>query len=145
MKPRDYLERFAASVVKRSGICKPTVMAVLPHVFDEIRYQLTEGKLCVPIESFGTFAIKDVPERQYHYTYKEPHRIVTVPAHKVVKFAPTRSLQREVDAEAFDLSRRSFSRHPDDKPIRRRCDMKYQPNRTGVWVRNAKPGKAEET
>ena len=41
MLPKSYLQSFAANVVKRSGINLPTVMAVLPHVFDEIRYILT--------------------------------------------------------------------------------------------------------
>lgn len=134
MLPKTYLQKFASAVVKRSGICKATVEAVLPHIFDEIRYQLTEGNQCVPIESFGTFAVVDIPERRYNYTYKEPHRTIIVPAKKRLKFAPTRNLQREVDEEQFDPSRSSFSRHPEDKPIRRRKDMQYRPMKGGMYI-----------
>lgn len=146
MLPKEYLNRFANNVVKRSGICKATVEAVLPHVFDEIRYQLTEGNLCVPIEGFGTFAVVDIPERQYNYTYKQPHRIITVPAKKRLKFAPTRNLQREIDAQQFDPTRRSFSRHPDDRPIRRRKDMQYQPfrNKFHIEALNANKNKSDD-
>ena len=70
MLPKEYLTRLSAAVVKRSGICQATVEQVLPALFDEIRYQLIEGRYhCVPIESFGTFGIVEIPERQYHYTY----------------------------------------------------------------------------
>lgn len=125
MIPKEYLQRFAAAVVKRSGIARPTVEAVLPHIFDEIRYQLTEGGLCVPIESFGTFAVVDIPERQRHYTYKGADEIRTLPPKKKLKFAPTRNLQREINNQQFDPSRSSFKRHPDDPPIRKRKHMEY--------------------
>ena len=125
MPPKEYLQRMAAAIVKRSGIARPTVEAVLPHVFDEIRYQLTEGKLCVPIESFGTFAVVNIPERQRHYTYKGADEIRTLPPTLRLKFAPTKNLLREVMQKQYDPSRRSFSRHPDDPPIRKRKNMVY--------------------
>lgn len=125
MEPRKYLEKFAAAVVKRSGISRQTVEAVLPHVFDEIRYQLTEGNLCVPIDGFGTFAAISYPERQRLYTYKGKHEHHTLPAMTKVKFAPTKNMQREVNAHQFDPTRRAFSRHPADPPIRRRKNMLY--------------------
>ncbi len=126
MNPKQYLDKFAAAVVKRSGISRATVEAVLPHVFDEIRYQLCEGQYpCVPIESFGTFAIIDVPERQRHYTYKGVDEIRTLPPKKQLKFAPTRNLKRELNDRKFDPTRHSFSRHPDDPPIRKRKHMAY--------------------
>lgn len=129
MIPKAYLRHFAAAVVKRSGIARPTVEAVLPAVFDEIRYQLTEGKLCVPIEGFGTFAVVDIPERQRHYTYKGADEIRTLPPKKKLKFAPTRNLRREIDAGQFDPSRKSFSRHPNDPPVRARSNMAYNPRK----------------
>ena len=125
MPPKEYLQRMAAAIVKRSGIARPTVEAVLPHVFDEIRYQLTEGKLCVPIESFGTFAVVNIPERQRHYTYKGADEIRTLAPTLRLKFAPTKNLLREVMQKQYDPSRRSFSRHPDDPPIRKRKNMVY--------------------
>ena len=127
MFPKTYLTKFAAAIVKRSGIARPTVEALLPHVFDEIRYQLTEGSLCVPIESFGTFAVIDKPEHEFLYNHKGANQIRTVPAKKVIKFAPTRNLRREIDACQFDPTRRSFSRHPDDPAIRKRHDLRYKP------------------
>ena len=127
MLPSLYFKKFVADVVKRSGISRPTVEAVLPAVFDEIRYRLTEGKYpCVPIEGFGTFAVIDKPEHQYLYNYKGANQIKTVPAQKVIKFAPTANLRHEVDAQKFDPERHSFWRHPADKPIRRRQHMQYQ-------------------
>lgn len=127
MLPKTYLQRIAANIVKRSGICRATVEALLPHVFDEIRYQLTEGSYpCVPIESFGTFAVINRPEHEYLYNYKGANEVRTVPARRQLKFTPTRSMQREVEAARFDHTRRSFSRHPDDRPIRRRNDMRYK-------------------
>lgn len=130
MSPREYIDRIAAAVTKRSGINKATVKAVLPHVFDEIRYQLTEGSLCVPIESFGTFAVVKIPERTRTYTYKrdEPE-VRTLPPKLKLKFAPTRNLRREVEARLFDPSRKSFTRHPKDPAIRKRSKMRYNPNK----------------
>ena len=130
MQPKEYLQRFAAAVVKRSGIARPTVEAVLPHVFDEIRAILTEGNQCVPIEGFGTFAVTDKPERTRRYTYRGKNEIHVLPAKKVVKFAPTRNLQREVDAGKFDPTRKSFWHHPEDPKIRKRANMKYNKRST---------------
>ena len=125
MLPKQYLQKFAAAVVKRSGIARPTVEALLPHVFDEIRYILTEGNQCVPIEGFGTFAVVDIPEREHRYTYKGKNEVHTLPAAKRLKFAPTKNMKREIDAGRFDPTRRSFSHHPQDPKIRKRCDMQY--------------------
>jgi nucleoid DNA-binding protein len=134
MLPKKYLQKMAANIVKRSGIARPTVEALLPHVFDEIRYQLTEGQYpCVPIESFGTFAIIDMPERRRRYTYKGKNEIHTLPAKKKLKFAPTRNLKREIEAGRFDPTRKSFSRHPDDPKIRKRANMKYN-KRSEVYL-----------
>ena len=131
MIPKEYLTRFAAAVVKRSGIARPTVEAVLPHIFDEIRAILTEGSYpCVPIEGFGTFAVVDIPERQRHYTYNGADEIRTLPPKKQLKFAPTRNMKREINEGKFDPTRRSFSRHPDDPPIRKRSDMHYNKRHT---------------
>lgn len=127
MYPKQYLQKFAAAIVKRSGIARPTVEALLPHVFDQIRYEMTEGSLCCPVEGFGTFAVIDKPERQRRYTYKGKNEIHVIPPKKVLKFTPTKNLKREVDAQKFDPARRSFWHHPDDPKIRRRCDMKYNP------------------
>ena len=130
MLPKEYLHRMTAAIVKRSGIARPTVEAVLPYVFDEIRYQLTSGeRLCVPIESFGTFAVVDIPERKRHYTYKGADEIRTLPPTRRLKFAPTRNLKREIAERQFDPSRKSFSRHPDDPPIRKRRALKYNKRR----------------
>ena len=137
MFPKQYLQKFAAAVVKRSGIAKPTVEAVLPHIFDEIRASLTEGDLCVPIDGFGTFAVIDKPERTRRYTYKGKNEIHVLPAKKVIKFTPTKNLKREVDAGKFDPTRRSFTRHPGDPKIRRRCDMKYN-KRNKVYLEHVK-------
>ena len=126
MLPKSYLQSFAANVVKRSGINLPTVMAVLPHVFDEIRFQLTEGTLCVPIESFGTFSVIKVPERQRLYSYKlETPELHTLPATMRLKFRPTRSFKEEIAAQQYDPTRQSFTRHRDDRPIRKRRNMRY--------------------
>ena len=126
MLPKTYLRKFAAAVVERSGVCKATVEAVLPHVFDEIRYQLTEGSLCVPIEGFGTFAVIDRPEHEFLYHRGDIKEVRIVPAKKQIKFAPTRNLRREVDAGCFDETRKSFSRHPGDPMIRKRQDLRYR-------------------
>jgi len=125
MQPKQYLQRLAADVVKRSGIARPTVEALLPHVFDEIRYQLTEGNRCVPIEGFGTFAVIDMPERRRRYTYKGKNEIRVIPPMKKLKFAPTKNMKREIDAGRYDPTRKSFSHHPQDPKIRKRCDMQY--------------------
>lgn len=125
MYPKQYLTKFAAAVVKRSGISRPTVEAVLPHVFDEIRAILTEGNQCVPVEGFGTFAVIEKPERTRRYTYKGKNEIHVLPAKKVIKFTPTKNMKREVDAGKFDPTRRSFWHHPQDPKIRKRCDMQY--------------------
>ena len=141
MIPSAFLKKFAADVVKRSGLSRPTVEAILPHVFDEIRYRLCEAKIpCIPIEGFGTFAVIDKPEHQYLYNYKGANEVRTVPAQKVIKFAPTANLRREVKAGRFDPERRSFWRHPADKPIRRRQHMQYQ----GGQAVHSKPLYAKE-
>lgn len=125
MTPGEYLQKLAAAVVKRSGIARSTVEQVLPALFDEIRYQLTEGTLCVPVESFGTFAVVDIPERQRLYTYHGANELRTLPPTKRIKFAPTRNLTREVQNCQFDPSRTSFKRHPNDPMLRKRKDLKY--------------------
>ena len=141
MLPKTYLQKFAAAIVKRSGIARPTVEAVLPHVFDEIRYQLCEGQNpCVPVESFGTFAVIDVPERERKYTYKGKNEIHRLPATKRLKFKPTSNMKREIDAGKFDPSRKSFSRHPDDPKIRKRAAMKYNP-RKDVYIEQVNEGR----
>lgn len=127
MKPDKYFQMFAAAIVKRSGIARPTVEAVLPHVFDEIRYILTEGNRCVPIESFGTFAVIERPEHKYTYRRNDIHKVHTVPAKRVIRFAPTRNMRREVEERRLDPTRRSFTRHPQDPIIRQRHDMHYKP------------------
>ena len=126
MLPKSYLQRLAANIVKRSGIARPTVEALLPHVFDEIRFQLTEGEYpCVPIEGFGTFAVVDIPERTRRYTYNGADELRTLPPKKQLKFAPTRNMKREVNQGRFDPTRRSFTHHPDDPAIRKRQHMRY--------------------
>jgi len=134
MLPKNYLQKFAAAVTKRSGICQATVEQVLPAVFDEIRYQLAEVKnSCIPIESFGTFAVIDVPERQHEYHYKDKDEIRKLPATKRLKFRAAKNMRREViEQQCFDPSRRSFSRHPQDPPVAKRNKMLYQPNKHGV-------------
>lgn len=129
MLPKTYLKKLAADIVRRSGIARPTVEALLPHVFDEIRYQLTEGCRCVPIEGFGTFAVVDIPEREHRYTYKGKNEIHHLPAVKRLKFAPTKNMKREIDAGRFDPTRRSFTHHPKDPKIRKRADMQYNKRR----------------
>lgn len=127
MLPHKYFQKFVAAVVKRSGISRPTVEVVLPAVIDEIRYQLTEGSLCVPIEGFGTLYVKDVPEHEYLYNRNNANRICNVPAKKVIKFAPARNLTNEMNAGRFDPTRRSFVRMPGDPMVRKRHDLKYRP------------------
>jgi len=127
MLPQQNLKKFAAAVVKRSGICLATVEQVLPAVFDEIRFQLTEAKRpCVPIDSFGTFAVIDIPERTRRYTYKDKDELRTYPPEKRLKFRPAKNMKRELQQGQFDPTRRSFTRHPADPIIRKRQHMKYQ-------------------
>ena len=124
MLPREFLQRFAADVSKRCGICQATVEVVLPAFVDEIRYILAESKYpCIPIESFGTFAMIDVPERDRLYTYKGKTEIRHLPAKRKLKFSPTHSFRQELEQGQFDPSRKSFSRHPKDRRIRKRGDM----------------------
>lgn len=124
MLPKQYLQKFAAAVVRRSGVCQATVEAVLPAVFDEIRCQLSEGKRsCVAIDSFGVFYVMDVPERQRRYTYKGKDELRTYPPDRRLKFRPAKNMKRELQQGRFDPSRRSFSRHPKDPILRKR---KYQ-------------------
>lgn len=127
MRPHDYEKHFISAVVKRSGICRATVEQVLPAVFDEIRHQLCEGSKCVPIESFGTFAVIDIPERKRRYNYKDVDEVRTLPPTQRLKFAPTRNMRRELTEHRFDPSRRSFQRHPADPPIRKRKALRYVP------------------
>ena len=118
----------------RYGSTQATVEAVLPHVFDEIRYRLVEGKYpCVPIDSFGTFAVINVPERKHHYTYKGADEWRTLPPQKRLKFNPAYNLKRELQAGKFDETRKSFKHHPQDPVIRKRKDMKYRPCKNGVF------------
>lgn len=136
MRPRDYEKHFVSSIVKSSGICRATVEHLLPFVFDEIRRQLAEGGGCVPIQSFGTFAVKELPERQRRYTYKGADEIRTLPPARRLKFLPTRNVRREIEEGRFDPTRKSFTKHPEDPSIRTRRAVKYHPNETGV---NLKP------
>ena len=126
MTPKENCKRFVSAVSKRSGICKATVEQVLPAIFDEIRYQLVEGRIPhVPIDSFGTFAIKEMPRRQYFRKDKNELRILE--PKKIIKFAPAHNLAKEVERGVFDPTRKAFTRHPDDPIIRRRKNFKYQP------------------
>ena len=126
MQPHKYFQKFAAAIVKRSGICKATVEAVLPAVFDEMRDQLTEGTQCIPIEGFGTFAVIDRPEHEFLYHRGDIQEIKTVPAQKKIKFAPTRNLTNEVNRGQYDDARRSFVHMPGDPLLRKRKDMRYR-------------------
>ena len=124
MLPKEFLQRIAADVSKRCGICQATVEVVLPAFIDEIRYILAESKYpCIPIESFGTFAMIDVPERDRLYTYKGKSEVRHLPAKRKLKFSPTHSFRQELEQGQFDPSRKSFSRHPKDRRIRKRGDM----------------------
>lgn len=129
MFPQQYLKKIASAVSKRSGICQATVEQVLPAFIDEVRFQLTEGKLSVPIDSFGTFALIDIPERQHLYTYKGANELRTLPPKKKLKFAPARSFRRELEAGVFDASRKAFCRHPKDPILRNRAQMAYRADR----------------
>lgn len=126
MQPHKFYKKFAAAIVQRSGIARPTVEALLPHVFDEIRYQLTEGRGEVLIEGFGTFAVIERPEHEYLYNRDGANRVCIVPAKKKIKFAPTRNLTDEVNRGQYDHSRRSFVRMPGDPYVRRRHDLRYK-------------------
>ena len=125
MIPKKYLQKIAADVSKRCGICRATVEVVLPAFLDEIRYQLTEGQWpCVPIESFGTFATIEKPEREYKKRGVDEWK--TLPPKKQIKFSPTRNMRREIESGHYDDTRHAFSRHPDDPPIKKRFQMRYQ-------------------
>lgn len=127
------MKRLAAAIVERSGICRATVEAVLPHVFDAIRYEIVEGRYhCVPIESFGTFYSHVKPKRRYHNTYKGADEWREIPEKRFFKFAPTRNMRREMEKGEYDPSRRSFTRHPDDPAIRKRREMRYRPKRGDI-------------
>lgn len=127
-KPYHYKRDFIAAVVRRTGICRATCELVVPAVIDEIRHQMTDGKQCVVIESFGTFAVKELPLRQHRYTYKGKNELRTLQPKKVIKFAPTRNFRQEVERGAFDPERRAFVHNPKDPIMRRRSSLKYQPN-----------------
>ena len=128
MRPKKLLSKFAANVTKRCGICQATVEQVLPAVFDEIRYQLCEGRYrYVPIESFGIFVIKNVPRRMYHNTRNGKDEWKLLEPKKVIKFAPTRNFTTEVGADTFDPTRQSFVHHNGDPAMRRRIDMQHKP------------------
>jgi nucleoid DNA-binding protein len=127
MLPKSYLKKIAANVSKRCAIALPTVLQVLPAFIDEVRYQLAEGSYpCVPIESFGTFAVINRPEHEYLYNYKGANQVHVIPARRQLKFKPAASFQREIETAQYDPTRKSFSRHPDDKPIKKRNDMRYK-------------------
>ena len=129
MFPQQYLKKIAAAVSKRSGICQATVEQVLPAFIDEVRFQLSEGRLSVPIESFGTFAMIEIPEREHQYTYKGVTSTKHLPPKKKIKFAPAKSFRREIETGHYDNSRKSFSRHPKDPVLRNRAQMAYRPER----------------
>ena len=128
MMPKENCNRFVSAVVKRSGICKATVEQVLPAIFDEIRYQLVEGKYpCVPIDSFGTFATKEMPRRQYHNTRGGKNELRILEPKKIIRFVAAHNFLCELQRGEFDPTRRAFTRHPDDPIIRRRKSIKYKP------------------
>lgn len=136
IRPRDYKEHFIASVVKRSGICRATVEQVMPAVFDELRYQLSEGYGFVPIESFGTFIVQDIPARRHQYNYKsETPQYRILPATQRLKFYPTKNLRREVlELHQYDHTRRSFVHDPHDPPMKRRKELRYHPLKPGQQI-----------
>lgn len=122
-----HFRRMVMAIVRESGICRQTVEQVLPVVFDVIRRELVEGeKQWVAIESFGTFAIKEIPEREHLYTYKGKSEMRHLPAKRVLKFSPTKNFKNEVDRRQYDPTRKSFTRHPDDPSIRVRAKFKYK-------------------
>ena len=131
MLPKEFLQRFAADVTKRCGICQATVEQVLPAVFDEIRYRLVDGRYpCIPIESFGTFGVIEKPERQYKVRGREEWK--TLPPKKSLKFYMARSFRNELEGGEYNPSRKSFTRHPQDRPITRRKNMMYRQDR--AWI-----------
>lgn len=133
MGPKTYLNKLAKLVSKRSGICIATCEQVIPALFDEIRYQLCEGDCrCVPIESFGTFGVVDIPEREYPYDYKGVKKMRRLPAKKRMKFYSARHMRLEIESSHCDTSRQAFVRHPDDPPIRKLNAMRYRSMKTKV-------------
>lgn len=128
MMPREFLQRFAADVSKRCGICQATVEQVLPACFDEIRERLVEGRYpCVPIESFGVIGVIQKPERQYKIRGKDEYKLL--PPKKTLKFYMARCFRNELEQGAYDPSRKSFSRHPKDPALRYRSQMNYRKDR----------------
>lgn len=141
MLPKEFLQRFAADVSKRCGICQATVEQVLPAVFDEIRQRLIEGRYpCVPIDSFGTFAVINVPERKRRYTYKDTDEVRHYPATKRLKFRPAYNMKRELDRGEFDPTRHSFSRHSQDPIIQKRKQLCYRKRDMPLHVDNPTSG-----
>lgn len=139
MRPHEYKSHFISAVVKRSGICRATVELVLQATFDEARFQLAEGAECIPIESFGTFAVVDVPARSYRCRGKDGQvRVKPIPAKRRLKFSPTRNLRREIEQQQYDPSRRAFSHHPQDPHIRTRKNMKYKGSNKNLLLQPVK-------
>lgn len=136
MAPYDYKKHFIAAVVKRSGICRASVEQVLPAVFDEIRYQLSEGARCVAIESFGTFAIQVLPERTRTALVDGRRVAKKLPPKEKLKFGAARCLRNDVEAHCFDPTRRAFTHHPKDPKLRLRGDFKYNRRRPPCWPTN---------
>ena len=124
-KPYFTKQEFFSSIVKRSGICRTTVEIVAAAVFDEIRRELTEGSGYVPIDSFGTFALVDIPERTRRYTYGGRDELRHYDATQRFKFAPSRNMRRELQEHKFDGTRTAFSHHPSDPPIRNKNSLRY--------------------
>lgn len=146
-----HFRRLVAATVKKSGICRQTVEQVLPAFIDVVREQLTESeKRCVMIESFGTFAVKEILPRRYHYVRKEQgiDEWIDRPAKKVLKFAPTRNMRREIEAGRFDPTRRAFEHHPEDPHMRTRRDIQKRNLRTPIAKAGAtvylKDGKSDK-
>lgn len=145
MRPNKYLQRLVAAVVKESGICRETVEQVVPAVLDAIRRELVEGEWrCVPIESFGTFAVVEMPEREYHSTYKGD-KIIRLPAKKKLRFRPSTNMIREIELGVYDTSRVSFKHHPKDPYLRKKSQMQYQPNKAGVFKGATRPVKESKS
>ena len=136
MEPKKYLYQLALAVSKRSGISINTCQVVLPALFDELRYMLCEGRYrVVTIESFGTLAVRELPQRHYTRRYSNGiTQVVDLPPKLVVKFAPTRNLRNEVQASRFDSTRQSFVVHPDDHPIRTRKCIEAKPRKKRVQM-----------
>ena len=139
LRPHEYKKHFISAVVKRSGICRATVEIVLRATFDETRFQLAEGSQCVPIESFGTFAVVDMPERQYRCIKDGQPVVRTIPPKRRLKFAPTKNLRREIEQQQYDPSRRSFVHHVDDPFLRTRKALKYKGSKQGLVLEAVKP------